>query len=175
MLNQSDAKKDSRVIRNQPAANSRRSRISRGQSAVEFALISILALTVMLVGVQFALIGQAALAVSQGASALARYAAVNPGSVGDATGNGAVTLNAAAKQLLSSSIGTNSWGDLTINVDSYQGTTTTKTTGAPVATVDRLVINLSYNAASKIFLPSSTLMGISFPTTLTASESQLYE
>ena len=49
-----------------PSRSPRRSRISRGQSAVEFALISTIALVVMLVGVQFALIGQAALAVSQG-------------------------------------------------------------------------------------------------------------
>ncbi len=52
-----------------------RKRASRGQSAVEFAMISVLALVVMLIGIQFALIGQAAVAVSQGSSALARYAA----------------------------------------------------------------------------------------------------
>jgi hypothetical protein len=140
---------------------------------VEFALISTVALMVMLVGVQFALIGQAALAVSQGASSLARYAAVNPGTMGP---NGSVagsSLPAAAQQLLSSSILTSSGADLTVTTASYSGTTTT-TTSSPGYT-DRVVITLSYNSSSKIFLPSTTLMGITFPETLTASDSQLYE
>ena len=42
-----------------------RNRISRGQAAAEFALIAPVVILVMLVGVQFALIGQAALALSQ--------------------------------------------------------------------------------------------------------------
>src|ERR1700692_114350 len=54
----------------------RRSRIGSGQTMVEFAMVSVLALVIMIVGVQFAMIGQAALALSQGASAIARYAAV---------------------------------------------------------------------------------------------------
>lgn len=173
MLNRNDPNQLAGLIGN--SRWPRRSRISRGQSAVEFAMIATLALAVMLIGVQFAIIGQAALAVSQGASALARYASVNPGTVGDSTGNGAVTLNDPMKQLLSSSLGTNSWGDLTVTINSYQGTTTTQTTGAPVATVDRLKINISYNAAGKIVLPSATLLGITFPTNLSASDSQLYE
>jgi hypothetical protein len=127
----------------------------------------------MLVGIQFALIGQAALAVSQGASALARYAAVNPGTMGP---NGSVSggsLPTAAQQLLSSSILSNGGADLTVTVASYTGTTTT-TTSTPGYT-DRAVISMSYNAASKIFLPTNTLLGITFPTTLTSSDSQMYE
>jgi hypothetical protein len=124
---------------------------------------------VMLVGVQFALIGQAALAVSQGSSALARYAAVNPGALGT---NGSVTLPTAASQLLSSSILTNGGADLTTTIASYTGTTTT-TTSTPGYT-DRVVITLSYNAASKIALPNP-FFGITFPTALSASDSQMYE
>ncbi len=60
----------------------RRIRISRGQTMVEFAMVSVLFLVVMMVGVQFAMIGQAALALSQGASAIARYAAVNESTLG---------------------------------------------------------------------------------------------
>lgn len=149
---------------------SRRSRISKGQSAVEFALISSVALMVMLVGVQFAMIGQAALAVSQGASALARYAAINPGTMGT---NGTVSLTTAMKQLLSSSILTNNGADLTVTIASYTGTTTT-TTSSPGYT-DRAVISLSYNATSKIALPNPFLGIITFPSTLTASDSQMYE
>jgi len=143
--------------------------ISRGQSMVEFALISTVAMMVMFVGIQFALIGQAALAVSQGASALARYAAVNPGALGT---NGTVTLNTAAQQLLSSSILTNGGADLTTTIASYTGTSTT-TTSTPAYT-DRVVITLSYSATSKIALPNP-FFGIQFPTSLSASDSQMYE
>jgi hypothetical protein len=133
-----------------------------------------LALALMLIGIQFAIIGQAALAVSQGSSTLARYAAVNPGALG--TYNGTATLTTAAQNLLSPSILTSTGGtsDLTVTINSYTGTTTTQTS-APVASQDRLVINLSYNATKKIVLPSSTLLGITFPSTLTAADSQLYE
>jgi Flp pilus assembly protein TadG len=147
----------------------RKGLISKGQSAVEFALISTVTMMVMLIGVQFALIGQAALAVSQGSSALARYAAVNPGALGT---NGSVTLPTAAQQLLSSSILTNSGADLTTTIASYTGTTTT-TTSSPGYT-DRVVITMSYNAASKIALPNP-FFGIQFPSLLTASDSQMYE
>jgi len=167
MVNRSDAEQNADVSRN--SRRSRRSRISRGQSMVEFALISTVALMVMLVGVQYAMIGQAALAVSQGASALARYAAVNPGTIGT---NGTVALTSEMKQLLSSSILTNGGSDLTVTIASYSGTTTT-TTSSPGYT-DRAVISLSYKATSKIALPNPFL-GISFPSTLTASDSQMYE
>jgi hypothetical protein len=169
MMNRFDAKRAPTGYRQR----SRRSGISRGQSMVEFALISSVALTVMLVGIQFALIGQAALAVSQGSSALARYAAVNPGTLGPNSSVSASSLPTAAQQLLSSSILTSSGADLTVTTASYAGTTAT-TTSSPGYT-DRAVISMSYNAASKIFLPSSTLLGIHFPTTLTATDSQMYE
>jgi Flp pilus assembly protein TadG len=136
---------------------------------VEFALISSVAMMVMMIGIQFALIGQAALAVSQGSSALARYAAVNPGALGT---NGTVALPTAAQQLLSSSILTNGGSDLTTTIASYSGTSTT-TTSSPGYT-DRVVITLSYNAASKIALPNP-FFGITFPSTLAASDSQMYE
>ena len=153
---------------------------SRGQSTVEFAIGASLALVVTLVGIQFAIIGQAALAVSQGASALARYAAVNPGGLGTYNGSATMPLPTGAENLLSPTITTSSTSggsttyDLTVSVASYQGSTNT-TTSAPVAAQDRVVVSMSYDASKKIVLPSNTLLGISFPTTLSASDSQLYE
>ncbi len=135
----------------------------------ELAFIAPVAIIVLLLGIQFAMIGQAALALSQGASALARYAAVNPGTMGP---NGTVALTTAMQQLLSSSILTNGGRDLTVTIASYSGTSTT-TTNSPGYT-DRLVISLSYNARSKIALPNPFL-GVNFPTTLSASDSQMYE
>ncbi len=145
------------------------SRMSRGQSAVEFAMISVLALAVMLIGIQFALIGQVALAVSQGSAALARYAAVNPGSLGQ---NGPAAVPSAAAALLSPSIND---GNLTVTIASYESDGVTVENGTIVPTQDQVKISLRYDATNKIFLPSHTLLGISFPTTLTAAESALYE
>ena len=102
-----------------------RKRISRGQAAVEFGLISVLALAVMLLGIQYALIGQAAVAVSQGSSALARWAAssaVNAASLG--TYNGSMKANAlpaAAQEVLSQSILTHGGADLTVFINSSRG------------------------------------------------------
>jgi Flp pilus assembly protein TadG len=141
---------------------------------VEFALISSVAMMVMMIGVQFALIGQAALAVSQGSSALARYAAVNPGALG-ANGTVTVTSGSAAANLLSSSILTGtgtSYSDLTVTIASFTGTTAS-TTSTPGYT-DRVLITVSYNAAGKIALPNP-FFGIRFPTALASSDSQMYE
>ncbi len=169
MLNGSEAKWNAGM-----AGNSTRSpimRAGRGQSMVEFALIATLALVVMLVGIQFALLGQVALAISQGSSALARYAAVNPGSLGNIYNGRASVPTAIAQGLLSPSINDS---HLTVTIGSFTGTTS-NTTQSPVAAQDRVVITMTYDATNKIFLPSSTLLGISFPTQLTTSDSQLYE
>ena len=139
----------------------------------EFALISTLVLVVMLVGNQFALLGQAAVALNQGSSALARYASENPGTVGGPTGNGAVTLTPPMKALLSPTIGSNGWGDLTVNIISYQGNTNTVTTTPGFG--DRLLITFSYATQSKIFVPNNSLGFVSLPNTLTAANTQLYQ
>jgi Flp pilus assembly protein TadG len=173
MLSQSAARKSAEVTEG-PAAPYRspgvcRSRISRGQSAVEFAMIATLVLVVLIVGVQFALIGQAYLAVGQGASVLARYAAVNPNSFG--TYNGTASVPAAALALLSPTIND---GNLTVTIHSYVGGTTT-TTSSPQPVKDYAVVTVNYSAINKIFLPTSTLLGISFPTALSAKDQDLYE
>jgi Flp pilus assembly protein TadG len=139
-----------------------RNRISRGQSATEFALILPLVFIVLLVGIQYALIGQAALAVSQGASGLARYAAVNPGTVSSGKASG---LPTSAQQLLSPTILSNSGGDLTVTVTSSPGTNFG----------DTCTINLTYAADSKIVLPNNFFGVPLFPTSLTASAADLYE
>ena len=146
------------------------SRVSRGQAMVEFAFGAALTLALMLIGVQFAIIGQAALAVSQGSSALARYIAVNPGTFG--TQNGTATLPSAASALLSPTIND---AHLTVTIASYQSDGATVETGTIIPSQDQVKISLSYDATNKIFLPTHTLLGISFPTSLSAAESQLYE
>jgi Flp pilus assembly protein TadG len=149
----------------------RGNRFSRGQTMVEFALGATLTLVVMLIGVQFAIIGQVVLALNQGASTLARYAAVHPGTV---SSGAASSLPIPAQQLLSPTILTGSGSDLTVTVSSLKPNGTTEA-GTPIQGQDQVVINLSYDATKKVVLPSSTLLGLTFPTTLTASNSQLYE
>ncbi len=158
-----------------------RKRVSRGQAAVEFAMVSALALAVMLIGVQYALIGQAAVAVSQGSEALARYAASNTGhSLG--TYNGSVAgsaLPAAAQQMLSQSLNTNSWNDLTVNITSKTGSGANSSN--PPNQGDQLTISLSYATTSKLALPNPFMAipplfpGITFPATVGATVSQMYE
>ena len=172
MLHRSDLQGRASVTGSWPRL--RRNRIGSGQTMVEFAMVSVLALVIMIVGLQFALIGQAALALSQGASAIARYAAVY-GPQGQVSASYSGTPSAAMQALLSSTLSSNSWGDLTVTISSIKGGTPSTTTTTPQATTDRAVVTLSYNAANKIFLPSSTLLGITFPTTLSASDQELYE
>lgn len=171
MLNRSNAKQN--VTETGRSPRPPKSRLCRGQSMVEFALISTFVLVLMLVGIQFALLGQAAVALNQGTSALARYASENPGTVGGATGNGTVTLNAQTEALLSPTIGNNGWGDLTVTIASYQGNTTTVTTVPQIG--DRVVISFKYNTQSKIFVPNNSLGFVSLPTQLNASNTQLYQ
>jgi Flp pilus assembly protein TadG len=162
------------------SVRSPRNRISRGQSAVEFALLSVFALFMMLVGVQYALIGQAAVAVSHGSSALARYAASN---VGNYIANGTVKASAlplAARQVLPQSLMTNDGGDLTVTVNSLKldGTTTEANTPAPG---EQVVITLSYDTTTKLAVPNPFLAmppifpGITFPNPVGAQDSQMYE
>jgi len=139
-----------------------RSRISEGQSATEFALILPILFIVLLVGIQYAVLGQAALALSQGASGLARYEAVHAGTVNSGKASG---LPAPAQQLLSDTILTNGGGDLTVGVTSSPGT----------GFGDTCKINLTYSAASKIVLPNNFFGIPLFPTTLSASAADLYE
>ncbi len=155
---------------------------NRGQSAVEFSLISVFALMVMLLGVQYALIGQAAVAVSQGTSALARWIASNSANASAlGTYNGSMSgsaLPAAAQEVLSQSILTNGGGDLTVTITSVDGS------GTPVTTPvqgNQLTVQLSYVTTSKLAVPNPFLAippifpGITFPASVGASASQMYE
>jgi Flp pilus assembly protein TadG len=141
---------------------------------VEFALLAPLALVIMLVGIQYAIIGQAAVAVSQGSAALARYAASNSSTPALGTYNGAGTLPTNAPNLLSETLcpGGTCTG-VTLQVQSFVGTTNT-TTNAPTLQ-DRLVVTLNYDATTKIVLPTTWFFGIKFPTALASTDSQMYE
>jgi Flp pilus assembly protein TadG len=128
----------------------------RGQAAVEFAMIAVLCLVVLLVGIQFALIGQAALAVSQASYLGARTASVN-----DALTS--ATLGTAISNQMSPTI-SGATVSMTNTADPSCGPP--RTYGCPIS------VTVTYNASSKIFMPN---MGITFPTNLTATESAMTE
>jgi Flp pilus assembly protein TadG len=121
----------------------------RAQNLVEFAL-SLTVFSMLLFGtMQLAVIGNAALALSQLSYAGARYAAVNP----------SLTQGAIASYMKSNAAPTireNNGANLTITVSP-------NTTPRPFGTA--VTISVSYNLSSKLFLPNP-FMGISFPTTL---------
>ena len=135
----------------------------RGQSMVEFALIATLCLAVLLVGIQFALIGQAALAVSQASYLGARTASVN-----DALTSS--TLGAAIASQISPSI-----SGATVSMTNTSDPTCTAGAGGGRSYGCPITVTVTYNASSKIFLPSNTLLGITIPTSLSASESAMTE
>jgi len=157
-----------------------RNRVNRGQSAVEFAMISAFALAMMLVGVQYALIGQAAVAVSHGTSALARYVSSNSGNY---LANGTIKASAlplAAQQVLPQSIRTNGGDDLTVTITSYKPDGVTAETNPPKLG-EQVVIDLSYDTKTKLAVPNPFLAipplfpGISFPNPVGAQDTQMYE
>jgi Flp pilus assembly protein TadG len=148
------------VVRRRSGAHQYWARLARGQAMVEFALIATIAIIVLVVGIQFALIGQAALAVSQLSFAGARYASVN-------TSYTQSQIKSYMVQQGSPTITSNSGANLTITV--------TRSTNADGSYFGQPVtVNISYNATSKLILPNPFL-GITFPTTLTAQETAMQE
>ena len=140
-------------------------RASRGQSAVEFAFLAVVGLMVLLVSIQFAMIGQAALAVSQGAYIGARWASVN---------------SAASSSDVNTYVHTN--GSPTLNSNMMVATATANTGGDPTncpTMTTRLfgcqvTVTVTFNDINLIALPNPFL-GITFPTALTAQQNSMTE
>ncbi|MGH7864060.1 MAG: TadE/TadG family type IV pilus assembly protein [Candidatus Binataceae bacterium] len=140
------------MLRRQLAVN------RRGQSMVEFAMVMTVALLVLLVSIQMAMIGQAALAVSQVAWHGARYASVNP----------TYTESQVRSYMVahaSPTIATSGGSHLTITVAPAAAP---RTFGQPVT------VNVSFEASPVIVLPNPFL-GISFPSTLSSQQTAMSE
>jgi hypothetical protein len=162
---------------------------------VEFALVLTLALIVLFVSVQLALIGECALALGQMNYQGARYAAVHP----------CAALTDVASYMVSigsPSITKNCGGNLTVAMvlthyasDGITTTTTsysavTPTCGTPACSDcttagctlnrnfgDKIKVDLTYNVSDNLFLPNTGggFFGITFPTTLKHSETAIVE
>lgn len=130
----------------------------RGQSLVEFSLILTLVLLVILLAIQFALIGEAALALGQMDYQGARYAAVNPNADQTAVTSYMVSTG-------SPTVTANNGANLTVTLTP---STTPRTFGQPVT------VSVVFNAASLVVLPNP-FFGISFPTQLQSTETAMTE
>jgi Flp pilus assembly protein TadG len=134
----------------------------RGQAAVEFALLATISLIVLMVGVQFAIIGQAALAVTQASYVASRAASVNT-SVTNANISNVIT-NQLSPTITAPS------NALTVNM-----VTAGDATCVPNRTFGcQVTVTITYNASSKIALPNPFL-GISFPTSLSSTQKMMTE
>ncbi|MDO8431815.1 MAG: TadE/TadG family type IV pilus assembly protein [Candidatus Binatus sp.] len=136
--------------------------LTRGQAAVEFALLATLSLIVLMVGIQFAIIGQAALAVTQASYVASRTASVNT-SVTDSN------ISSVTNNQLSPSI-TAPANALTVNM-----VTAGDSTCVPNRTFGcQVTVTVTYDATSKIALPNPFL-GMTFPTTLSSTQKMMTE
>lgn len=136
-----------------------------GQAMVEFAMIASLALIVLLVGIQFALIGQAALAVSQASYYAARYAAVQT------SVNSSSALQTAVQNNFSPTI-TSPANALVVNMTT--NTTDPNCTASPRNFGCRITVSVTYNSTSKIVL-RNPFFGIPFPNSLSSTTQMLTE
>ena len=129
----------------------------RAQSMVELAFALPVLLIVLVVGVQFAIIGAASLALGQVNYQGARFAAINSTATADA-------IKSYMLSVASPTIAANS--------GSYLTSTVSPTPPCTFGTA--VTVSLTYNAAHLLAVPNPFL-GISFPTTLTSSESAFCE
>lgn len=123
---------------------------------IEFAITLALALMVLIVTIQFAIIGDAALAVTQLAYAGARYAAVNPGYDGS-------KISRYMRSVASPAINEGSGANLKITLIPR---------AAPHSIGSSLQVSVVYDLRKKVFLPNPFL-GISFPTTLSGIQTTM--
>jgi Flp pilus assembly protein TadG len=130
---------------------------SGAQSMVEFAFALPVLLIVLLVGIQFAIIGEAALALGQVNYQGARFAAVNGNDTQD-------QVNTYMLSVASPTISANGGAYLH----------TTLSGGPPCTFGSPVTVSLTYDASNLLALPNPFL-GIQFPVQLTSSESAFCE
>jgi Flp pilus assembly protein TadG len=129
----------------------------RGQAAVELALITPIVLFVMLVGIQFAIIGTAALGLGQADYQGARYAATNPSASQSA-------IQTYMVSVASPIIGASSGRYLSASLSP-----------APPCTFGSSVtVSVTFDASHLVVLPNP-FFGIAFPTSLTNSQTAFCE
>jgi Flp pilus assembly protein TadG len=134
----------------------RQTRAASGQAVVEMGLIMPVVLFVMLIGIQYAIIGLAVLGLGQANYQAARYAAVNSGATSASVQNYMVSV-------ASPLIGASSGHYLSSTVNSL-----------PCTFGGSVTVSVTFNSAHLIVLPNP-FFGIPFPTSLSNSETAFCE
>ena len=169
----------------------------KGQAAVEFALISVVAMIVLFVAVQLALIGEDALALGQMNYQGARWAAVNTCATKDEvmqyilfSGSPSVTQSGGScgTYLTMTLIDSNNASPGVSVTGSTCSTAPTATTGcaSPRSFGTQVTISLAFKLDKAIFLLGSgnnfgstsrtqSWLGLNFPTQLTSTETAMAE
>ena len=149
---------------------------SSAQSVVEFAFALPVVLVTLLVGIQFAIIGEAYLALGQVNYQGARYAAIHQ--CATASDVAAYMTSVASPTLVGSNCGANMIVTLT---DVYGTNSAPGSCGSPGCEGtartfgSQVTVSVLFNIpASQMFLPNPFL-GISFPTTLSSTEAAMSE
>jgi Flp pilus assembly protein TadG len=143
----------------------------RGQAFVEFSLVLVVALIVLFVAVQMALLGQAALALGQMNYQGARYAAVHPDCDLTSCSGGEQSIKDFMISVGSPTITKGNGKYLTINVSP----------AAPRSHFSSVQVSVTFNASSVLVLctPDSqgncSFLGVPFPTTLQSLETAMSE
>ena len=135
----------------------RRFRTTRGQAAVEMALIAPLLTMLVVVGIQYAIIGTAALALGQANYEGARYAA----------NNGSATQAQVQSYMVSVA-------SPLISANSGSYLTSTLSPAPPCTFGSSVTVSVTFDTTHLIALPNP-LFGISFPTSLSNSETAFCE
>jgi MFS superfamily sulfate permease-like transporter len=133
-------------------------KLSRGQAMVEMAIVITILMFVMVLAVQFAMLGSAVLALNQVTYQGARYASVNQ------------SASQAAVQSYMLSVGSPTitfGGGANLSV-------TLSPTATPRTSFSTITVSSTFNAKSFIVIPNP-FFGVKLPTTLTASESAMVE
>ncbi|HZO81674.1 MAG TPA: TadE/TadG family type IV pilus assembly protein [Candidatus Binataceae bacterium] len=143
---------------------------NRGQAAVEFALVMIVAMIVLFAAVQMAVIGQAALALGQMNYQGARYAAVNSSASCSqvATYMAGVGSPTITKNGVSCTSCPASGGAVGVQMTCSGGACGTRNFGDPVQ------VSLCFDASNLLFL-SQNFLGVVFPTQLSSTETAMTE
>ncbi len=143
----------SRVRRAASKEQCARNMLRRAQAAVEFALIAPVIIIVMLVGVQFAIIGVAALGLGQVDYQGARYAAVNS----------SATQSQVQSYMLSVA-------SPIISANSGQYLTVGLSPTPPCSFGSTVTVSVTFDVSHLVMLPNPFLGLINFPTSLTNSQ-----
>jgi Flp pilus assembly protein TadG len=144
-----------------------------GQAAVEFALVLIVAMIVLFVAIQMAVIGQAALALGQMNYQGARYAAIN--TTATCTNVADYMRSVGSPTVTKAGVRCDGTGGVSVVMTCpASGGGTCPTTGTGRAFGDPVQVSLTFNATSLLFL-SPNFLGISLPTTLTSTETAMSE